>query len=263
MTDILKKICDKRREDVKDAKQKRPVSELLSRIQSTALPRGFSKKIKDKTARQETALIAEVKRASPSQGEIRKDFDPVQCAKDYEAAGATCLSVLTEPHWFKGQDSYIQDIKAVVKLPVLRKDFMIDPYQVIESRALGADCILIIMAAVDDALAQDLNQNAHDLGMNTLVEIHNQEELDRALKLDFDLLGINNRNLKTMDIDIQTTINLSKGLTKTHAIVCESGINTRQDIDLMQQNGIYSFLVGTSLMRQSDLQAATRSLLDL
>lgn len=261
MTDVLKKICAQRKQDVDVAKQVAPVSALFEIIKSSPMPRGFAANIKSKTSRKETALIAEVKRASPSQGDIRANFDPTECARSYESAGATCLSVLTEPHWFKGEDPFIKTIKEDVKLPILRKDFMVDPYQIIESRALGADCVLIIMAAVEDDLAKDMIQTASDLGMNSLIEIHDQDELNRALNLPIDLLGINNRNLKTMDIDIQTSIHLSKGLTEQYTIVCESGIETHADITLMQDNGIYSFLVGTSLMRQPDLTKATHQLL--
>ena len=259
--DILEKICTQKRADI--ALRRQTVSEgmLDNQISSLPAPRGFAAALKQKADDQDIGLIAEIKRASPSQGNIRADFDPVNCALSYANAGASCLSVLTEPHWFKGCDQYVADIKSAVSLPVLRKDFIIDPYQVIESRAIGADCILVIMAALDDAAARDICQTAREYGLDILIEVHDAPERDRALALDFDLLGINNRNLKTMAIDINTTLALAADISPDITIVSESGINTHQDICRMIDHDIYCFLVGTSLMRQNDLETATRQLL--
>ena len=261
MGNILQQICDKRREDVIKRKKAVTPQGLLRTIQNSALPRGFAHAITHKVQNHDIALIAEVKHASPSQGIIQTDFDPIQCATAYEKAGATCLSVLTEPHWFKGQDHYIEQIKSTTSLPVLRKDFMVDPYQIIESRALGADCVLIILAALDDHMALDMCQTAQDLGLSILVEVHDHAEQERAFHLPFDMFGINNRNLKTMEINIETSISLAQHCPKETTIVSESGLNTHTDLQKMTQHGIYSFLVGTSLMRQSNLEQATRTLL--
>ncbi|MGM0421682.1 MAG: indole-3-glycerol phosphate synthase TrpC [Pseudomonadota bacterium] len=259
--DILEQICAQRRDDVNRLRHIISEDNLNDQIASLPAPRGFAAALKQKNADQDIGLIAEIKRASPSQGEIRADFDPVSCAMSYARAGASCLSVLTEPHWFKGRDQYIADIKSAVDLPVLRKDFIIDPYQVIESRAIGADCILVIMAALDDAAARDICQTARTYGLDILIEVHDASERDRALTLDFDLLGINNRNLKTMAIDINTTLTLAADIPAGITVVSESGINSYQDICRMMEHDINCFLVGTSLMRQTDLETATRHLL--
>ena len=263
MSDILKEICAKRHDDVMEMRKNHPIAELQSQVKSLNSTRPFADTIRDKIKNKHPALIAEVKRASPSQGDIRHNFEPVDIAQAYEDAGASCLSVLTEPHWFKGDDAYIEQIKKEVTLPVLRKDFMVDPYQIVQSRCIGADCILIIMAALSNMQAAELCDAAREYDLDILVEVHDFDERDRVLNtgLPFDLLGINNRNLKTMDIDLETTIKLSRDLPPDIPVVCESGLNTHQDLQKMMDNGIYSFLIGTSLMRHVDPGIAARKIL--
>jgi indole-3-glycerol phosphate synthase len=206
-------------------------------------------------------LIAEVKRASPSKGVIREKFNPVEIATAYAEAGASCISVLTDVPYFQGEDSYLVDVRSHVPLPVLRKDFMLEPYQIKESRALGADCILLIMAALSDVQAAELEQAALELGMDVLVEVHDEAECERALKLKSTLLGVNNRNLKTLTVDLSTTEKLATMVPDNYTLVCESGIATHQEIERMNKAGAYCFLVGESLMREKDIAAATRKLL--
>lgn len=263
MSDVLKEICARRYEDVIQKRKEHPISSLIADLKTHGPARPFADKLSEKKDNHKIGLIAEVKKASPSQGIIRPDLEPVEIAKSYESAGATCLSVLTEPHWFKGNDNYIAQIKNNVELPVLRKDFMLDPYQIIESRHIGADCILIIMAALSDAQALELSQAAREYGLDILVEVHNYAERDRVFNtgLPFDLFGINNRNLKTMDIDLETSINLSQDLPKDTLVVSESGLNTHDDLRMMIENDIYCFLIGTSLMRQDNIGCATRKIL--
>lgn len=258
----LEEICAKKRIHVE--KQKKVVSEaeLIARISLTEKPRGFIEHIKRRIASGAPALIAEVKKASPSKGIIRADFDPAMLAKAYENGGATCLSVLTDEPYFQGADAYLQQAKMAVNLPVLRKDFMIDPYQILESRALGADCILLIMAALSDDEAKTLEALAHKLGMDVLVEVHDEDECKRALAhLTSKLLGVNNRNLKTLAVDLQTSEKLATLIPADRIKVCESGIASSADIVRMHQSGYHTFLVGESLMRQSDVTLATKQLL--
>ena len=258
MSNVLEKICAEKKEHI--AKQKSIISEneLLAKLPNSTAPRGFINSLE----KQKIGLIAEIKKASPSKGIIRADFDPENLALAYERAGAACLSVLTDQPYFQGQDSYLQQARNAVSLPVLRKDFMLEPYQIIESRALGADCILLIMAALEDAQAVELEKLAHELGMDALIEVHDELELSRALKnLSSRLIGINNRNLKTLYVDLANSERLSQNIPKDKIIVCESGINTHQDIERMQKSGINCFLVGESLMRQTDVELATKNLL--
>lgn len=261
MTDILAKICADTLQHI--TTQKAHISEavLLERTKEVTPPRGFRSALQGKVAKQQTALIAEVKKASPSKGIIRADFNHVEIATSYERAGAACISVLTDTPYFQGKDSYLVEVRGAVSLPVLRKDFMLDPYQIVESRSLGADCILLIMAALEDNQARELEQVAHSLEMDVLVEVHNREELERALRLESQLLGINNRNLKTMEISLTVTEELSQAVPEDYTLVCESGIHSHDDIMRIQKAGIYSFLVGESLMRQDNIKEATKHLL--
>lgn len=258
--DVLSRICDAKRKHI--AGQQRAISEytLDEIIKSVSAPRGFHQALRQKVQAKATGLIAEVKRASPSKGVIREDFHPVDIAKAYVEGGATCISVLTDVPYFQGEDSYLVDVRAAVPLPVLRKDFMLEPYQVKESRALGADCILLIMAALSDMQAAELEQAALELGMDVLVEVHDTEECERALKLKSTLLGINNRNLRTLVVDLKTTVKLAAMVPPGYTLVCESGINTHKDILAMQKAGAYCFLVGEALMREEDIVEATRKL---
>jgi indole-3-glycerol phosphate synthase len=237
-----------------------PLSDLLAAARDAEPPRGFARRLAEATA-ERPALICEIKRASPSKGLIREDFDPPTLAAAYAAGGAACLSVLTDEPYFQGKDEYLAQARAAVDLPVLRKDFMLDPYQIVESRALGADCVLLIMAAIDDRTARELAQTADELGMDVLVEVHNAAELERALTLPATLIGINNRNLKTLAVDLETTLRLAPAVPPGRLVVAESGIETAEHIAALSKAGAKAFLIGESLMRQPDVLAATRALL--
>jgi len=247
--DILKTILAKKAEEVARRKANMPVSTLEEIAGSVQGPRGFYQALRSKAEMQKPAIIAEIKKASPSQGVIREDFKPVDIAVDYAMNGATCLSVLTDKEFFQGSEANLQMVRDKCPLPVIRKDFMIDPYQIRESRALGADCILLIVAALDDAMLKELHDTATGLGMDVLVEVHDAEELERALKLDGNMIGINNRNLRTFDVTLQTTLDLKNNIPAGKLIVTESGIHSPDDVKLMQDNGIYTFLVGEAFMR--------------
>lgn len=263
MTDILASICGDKLQWITNAKSERPESELLAEIQTTSKPRGFATALDKAASESGVGLIAELKKASPSKGLIRADFVVSLLASDYEKGGATCLSVLTDKIYFQGENSYLTDARNAVNLPVLRKDFILDPYQIIESRVIGADCVLLIMAAILDTQADELSACARELGMDLLIEIHDELELERALRLNPALLGINNRNLKTLEVDLSTTERLAPQVPEKWAVVCESGIHTPNHISRMQEIGVNRFLVGESLMRQSDVVSATRNLLNL
>jgi len=261
MSDILAKICDDKRRHVAAAKLAKSLDALDAAAKAQEAPRGFAKALTAKVASGEYGLIAEIKKASPSAGLIRPDFDPPSLAQAYFEAGAACLSVLTDEPYFQGNDAYVALARAAVPIPVLRKDFMVDPWQILESRSLGADCILVIMAALSDAQAAEIEDAALSLKMDVLIEVHDETEFDRALLLKSPLIGVNNRNLKTMTTDIATTERLAAKLPMGRVLVAESGLRTPADLARMAACGARRFLIGESLMRQDDLVAATRALL--
>lgn len=247
--DILTNILAKKAEEVAKRKLSMSVANLEEIAHGIEGPRGFYQALHSKVLAKKPAVIAEIKKASPSQGVIREDFNPVMIAQDYAMNGATCLSVLTDKEFFQGSEVYLQMVRERCPLPVLRKDFMIDPYQIYEARALGADCILLIVAALADSQMQELAAVADRLGMDVLVEVHSAEELQRALQLDTRLIGVNNRNLRTFEVSLQMTLDLQHAIPTDRLIITESGIHTRDDVQLMLDNDIYCFLVGESFMR--------------
>jgi indole-3-glycerol phosphate synthase len=260
MSDVLARICVTKAEEVAARKRETPLADLEARAHDQDAPRGFYQALCDGAAGDGFGLIAEVKKASPSKGLIREDFDPPWIARAYRDGGASCLSVLTDGPYFQGADAYLEAARAAVELPILRKDFMLEPYQIVESRALGADCVLLILAALSDAQAAELEATAQHHGMDVLVEVHGDDELDRALRLDSPLIGVNNRNLKTLDVDLETSRRLGPRLPSDRMMVCESGLFTRDDLLGMTDYGARAFLIGESLMRQPNVQQATAAL---
>ncbi len=260
MSDVLRRICETKRQEIARAKAARPTGEVERAARAASAPRGFLSALKSASTKG-YGLIAEIKRASPSAGLIRPDFDPAALARAAASGGATCLSVLTDTPYFQGKPEYLVAARGAVPLPVLRKDFMLDPYQIAESRAMGADCVLLIMAALEDGQAAELESAAMALGMDVLAEVHERRELERALRLKTPLIGINNRDLKSLKVDLATSEQLAREVPSDRLVVGESGLHGPQDLARMASAGIRCFLVGESLMRQSDVEAATRSLL--
>lgn len=262
MTNKLDEICATKRDEVAARKAAVTLAELADKAAAQTPPRGFEAELRRTIDDGRFALIAEIKKASPSKGLIRADFDPPAHAVAYEKGGATCLSVLTDAPFFQGSEDYLVAARAACALPVLRKDFMVDPWQVLEARAIGADAILIIVAALEDGAMREIEDTARNLGMSILVEVHDEAELDRALtQLQSQLIGVNNRNLKTFETDLAATERLAALVPDTHILVGESGINAHADCVRLAQHGVKSFLVGESLMRQQDVESATRALL--
>ena len=258
----LQEICATKQEEVREAKQRVSEAELLRQITLQSAPRGFEKALQD-ASRRNIGLIAEIKKASPSKGLIREDFAPADHARAYQAGGAACLSVLTDEKYFQGHRDFLVAARSACTLPVLRKDFMIDPWQVLEAREMGADAVLLIVAALDDQQMIDIEQAAIDLTMDVLIEVHDEAELERAIRLQSRLVGINNRNLKTFQTDLSTTLKLAPLVPNGSLVIAESGITNSADVARLVEADIRSFLVGESLMRHDDVEEATRNLLDL
>lgn len=260
MSATLADILNDKRAEVAARKARAPLAALHEQAAAQPAPRGFLAALQAARHQDRYGLICEIKKASPSKGLIRADFDPPALARAYELGGATCLSVLTDEKYFQGHDAFLKAVRAAVALPVLRKDFMLDPYQIVESRAIGADCVLLILAALDDALARDMEAQALALGMDVLIEVHDEDELARAMTMQSPLIGINNRNLKTMAVSLETSLHLAAGIAPSRHVVAESGLRERADLDRLAAIGVTSFLIGESLMREADIAQATRLL---
>jgi indole-3-glycerol phosphate synthase len=250
--DILKKILARKQEEIAERSQTASVAELRERVERSSPTRGFLAAMQEKIQQGEAAVIAEVKKASPSKGVLRENFLPVEIAQSYEQGGAACLSVLTDADFFQGSEIYLQRARAACLLPVIRKDFIVDEYQVVEARAIGADCILLIASALDDVQMKELHAHSLELGMDVLVEVHDADELERAILLDANMIGVNNRNLRTFETSLQTTLDLLPQVPLGTLLVTESGINLPEDVALMRENNVNAFLVGEAFMRAEE-----------
>ena len=250
---VLEKILARKAEEVAERRARVSFAEVEALARQADAPRGFARALQERVAQKQPAVIAEVKKASPSKGVLREHFVPAEIAKSYEVGGAACLSVLTDIDFFQGADEYLQQARAACRLPVIRKDFMIDPYQVVEARAIGADCILLIVSALDDVRMAELAAAAKDVGLDVLVEVHDGAELERALNtLDTPLVGINNRNLHSFEVSLETTLDLLPRIPRDRVVITESGILSRADVELMEINEVYAFLVGEAFMRAEE-----------
>lgn len=258
--DILNRILARKVQEIETLQLAIPVDAVRRQARDASAPRGFAQSLRDKQAEHLPAVIAEIKKASPSQGVLREHFDPLRIAESYAQSGAACISVLTDHDFFQGRDAYLVAARNACPLPVIRKDFIIDAYQVYEARALGADCVLLIVAALDDATLQQLFNLSTELGMDTLVEVHDQSELERALKLGLTMVGINNRDLHSFETRLSTTLDLLDQIPKSCLLVTESGIHSREDVQLMQQHQVNAFLVGEAFMRADEPGEALRTL---
>jgi indole-3-glycerol phosphate synthase len=258
--DILKKIIKRKEQEIDSRVKTNPIEQVIELAKEASPVRGFVDSMKARIANSEPAIIAEIKKASPSKGLIREDFHPAEIAKSYEEGGASCISVLTDIDFFKGNDIYLKQARAACKLPVIRKDFIIDPYQVYESRAMGADCILLIVSVLDNMKLNQLYSLARALGMDVLIEVHDEEELLRSLPLGADLVGINNRNLRNFDTSLHKTIDLLPQIPEGRIVVTESGIHNSEDVTLMRENDVNAFLVGEAFMRADDPGKALKKL---
>jgi len=261
-SDVLKKILQRKAEEVAERSERQNLQLLRDQVETAPPPRGFTAALRAKLAAQQAAVIAEIKKASPSRGVLREHFDPVAIAASYEQHGAACLSILTDADFFQGSEDYLKNARAACNLPVLRKDFIIDPYQVYETRMLGADCVLLIVAALADAEMRELAQLTAELQMDILVEVHDARELERALALNTPLIGINNRNLHTFETRLETTFDLLEQIPDDRIVVTESGIHSRDDVALLRSKGVNAFLVGEAFMRADDPGAALSNLFD-
>ena len=259
--DVLKKILARKRQEINGRSAYTSIDDLKQQISNASPVRGFIKAIENKLAKGETAVIAEVKKASPSKGLLREHFVPAEIAESYQAGGAACLSVLTDKSFFQGDEAYLKQARAACELPVIRKDFIIDEYQVYEARAIGADCILLIVAALDDACLHKLYQLANDLGMDVLVEVHDEPELERALRLNLALVGVNNRNLHTFETSLQNTVGLLDKIPAGVVVVSESGLHKKEDINMLRGHQVNAFLIGEAFMRCEDPGQALKELI--
>ena len=250
--DILKKIVSRKHEEIDEGIKRVPLDRMIELASNADETRGFYNALHSKVKQKQSGIIAEIKKASPSKGVLRENFDPVEIAKSYESGGASCLSILTDRDFFQGDPLFLIKARAAVSIPVIRKDFIVDPYQVYESRAMGADCILLIVSCLKDSELKSLSQLASSLGMDTLVEVHDRDELHRALKLELPMLGINNRNLRNFEVSLQTTIDLLSEIDDDKLVITESGITSKTDVELMHNHNVFGFLIGEAFMRDSN-----------